>query len=139
MPDEFCPEWPCVELGSTVRRRKKPISSHGRPALTLTAAFAFLFSLGAPEAYAVDAATCGPLMGTYSIVPYVSWGKAPIAIQKNWNESDCNHRICEYLQKTFNVVSHLSCGSLPVHLQKVWVTPQVKCNAQLQNPPLLKK
>jgi hypothetical protein len=41
------------------------------------------------------------------------------------------------MQKTFNVVPHMSWGSLPVHLQKVWVTPQVKCNAQLQNPPLL--
>jgi hypothetical protein len=43
------------------------------------------------------------------------------------------------MQKTFNVVPHLSWGSLPVHLQKVWDTPQVNCNAQLQNPPLLRK
>jgi hypothetical protein len=114
-------------------------SSRRLTALGLTASFALLFALGMPEAYAVDAATCGALMGTYSIAPYVSWGKAPFAIQKTWNESDCNHRICEYMQQTFNVVPHLSWGSLPVHLQRVWDTPQVNCNAQLQNPPLLKK
>ena len=69
-------------------------------ALALTAAFALCFPfLGAPEAYAVDAAICGALMGTYSIAPYANWGKAPLAIQKTWNESDCNHRICEYMQK----------------------------------------
>ena len=108
-------------------------------ALTLTAACALLFSLGMPEAYAVDSDTCGALMGTYSIVPYSSWGTAPFAIQKTWNESDCNHQICEYMQKTFTVVPHLSWGSLPVRLQKVWDSPLVNCNAQLQNPPLLKK
>jgi hypothetical protein len=107
--------------------------------LTLTAAFALLLSLGMPEAYAVDAGTCGALMGTYSIVPYSSWGTAPFAIQKTWNESDCNHQICEYMQKTFNVVPYLSWGSLPVRLQTVWNNPLVNCNAQLQNPPLLRK
>ena len=108
-------------------------------ALTLTAACSLLFSLSVPEAYAVDASTCGALMGTYSIVPYSSWGTAPFPIQKTWDESDCNHKICEYMQRTFNVVPHLSWGSLPVRLQKVWDTPQVNCNAQLQNPPLLRK
>ena len=108
-------------------------------AIALTAACSLLFSLGVPQAYAVDASTCGALMGTYSIVPYRSWGTAPLAIQKTWDESDCNHRICEYMQRTFNVVPHLSWGSLPVHLQRVWDTPQVNCNAQLQNPPLLRK
>ena len=87
-------------------------------ALTLAAALALLFSVGVPDAHAVDSATCGALMGTYSIVPYSSWGRAPFAIQKTWDESDCNHRICEYMQQTFNVVPHLSWGSLPVHLQK---------------------
>jgi hypothetical protein len=106
--------------------------------LTLTAACA-LFSVTVAEAQAVDSATCGALMGTYSITPYWNWGTAPPAIQNTWNESDCNHKICEYMQRTFNVVPHLSWGSLPVHLQKVWDTPQVNCNAQLQNPPLLKK
>jgi hypothetical protein len=114
-------------------------SSRQPSALTLAAAFALLFSLGVPEAHAVDSSTCGALMGTYSIVPYSSWGTAPFAIQKTWNESDCNHRICEYMQRTFNVVPHLSWGSLPVHLQRVWDTPQVNCNAQLQNLPLLKR
>ncbi len=106
--------------------------------MTLTAAFSLLFCLSAPEAYAVDSSTCGALMGTYSIVPYSSWGTAPFAIQKTWDESDCNHKICEYMQRTFNVVPHLSWGSLPVRLQRVWDTPQVNCNAQLQNPPLFK-
>ena len=110
-----------------------------KTALALTAACSLLFSLGASKAYAVDSATCGALMGTYSITPYWSWGTAPPAIQNTWNESDCNHKICEYMQRTFNVVPHLSWGSLPVHLQKVWDTPQVNCNAQLQNPPLLRK
>ena len=107
--------------------------------LKLTAACSLLFSLYLPEAYAVDASTCGALMGTYSIVPYTSWGTAPFPIQRTWDESDCNHKICEYMQRTFNVVPHLSWGSLPVHLQKVWDTLQVNCNAQLQNPPLLRK
>lgn len=98
-------------------------------ALTLTATCSLLFSsLSVPEAYAVDADTCGALMGT-----------APPAIQRTWNESDCNHRICGYMQRTFNVIPHLSWGSLPVHLQRVWDTPQVNCNAQLQNPPLLRR
>jgi len=119
--------------------KKTDRSSRQPTALTLAAALALLLTVGVPEAYAVDAATCGTLMGTYSIVPYSSWGGAPFAIQKTWNESDCNHRICEYMQQTFNVVPHLSWGSLPAHLQRVWDTPQVNCNAQLQNPPLLKK
>ena len=105
-------------------------------ALALTAV---LTCMAVPEAGAVDAPTCGALMGTYSIAPYRSWGTAPPAIQRTWDESDCNHRICEYMQRTFNVVPHLSWGSLPAHLQQVWDTPQVNCNAQLQNPPLLKK
>ena len=113
-------------------------SPRTRPAVTLTAAFSLLFSF-VPEAFAVDASTCGALMGTYSIVPYSSWGTAPPAIQRTWDESDCNHRVCEYMQKTFNVIPHLSWGSLPAHLQRVWDTPQVNCNAQLQHPPLLKK
>ena len=108
-------------------------------ALALTAACAFQVSWHASEAHAVDAATCGALMNTYSIVPYSSWGTAPVAIQRTWDESDCNHRICEYMQKTFNVVPHLSWGSLPVRLQRVWDTPQVNCNAQLANPPLLRR
>jgi hypothetical protein len=116
--------------------KKAGPSSRLRTASTLTAACALLFSWGVPEAYAVDASTCGALMGTYSIVPYSSWGTAPFAIQKTWEESDCNHRICEYMQRTFNVVPHLSWGSLPVRLQRVWDTPQVNCNAQLENPPL---
>lgn len=103
-------------------------------ALTLS----LLMSLSAPEAQAVDADTCGALMGTYSIVPYRNWGTAPLPIQRTWNDSDCNHRICEYMQRTFNVVPHLSWGSLPVHLQQVWDWPQVNCNAQLQFPPLRK-
>jgi hypothetical protein len=110
-----------------------------RTALAFTAAFALLSSGALTEAYAVDAATCGALMGTYSIVPYSSWGTAPPAIRRTWDESDCNHRVCEYMQKTFNVIPHLSWGSLPVHLQRVWDTPQVNCNAQLQHLPLLKK
>ena len=105
-------------------------------ALALTAISSLLFSLSVTEVQAVDADTCGTLMGTYSIVPYSSWGTAPFPIQKTWDESDCNHKICQYMQKTFNVVPHLSWGSLPVHLQRVWDTPQVNCNAQLQNPPL---
>ena len=108
-------------------------------ALALTAACSLLFFLSVPDAYAVDASTCGALMGTYSIVPYSSWGTAPFPIQKTWDESDCNHKICEYMQRTFNVVPHLSWGSLPVRLQQVWDTPQVNCNAQLQNPPLFRK
>ena len=108
-------------------------------ALTLASACCLLLSLNAHEANAVDASTCGALMGTYSITPYSSWGTAPFAIQKTWDESDCNHKICEYMQRTYNVVPHLSWGSLPVRLQKVWDTPQVNCNAQLQNPPLLRK
>ena len=108
-------------------------------ALTLTAACSLLFFLTVPDAYAVDASTCGALMGTYSIMPYRSWGTAPFPIQKTWDESDCNHKICEYMQRTFNVVPYLSWGSLPVHLQRVWDTPQVNCNAQLQNPPLFRK
>ena len=108
-------------------------------ALTLASACCLLLSLNAREANAVDASTCGALMGTYSITPYSSWGTAPFAIQKTWDESDCNHKICEYMQRTYNVVPHLSWGSLPVRLQKVWDTPQVNCNAQLQNPPLLRK
>jgi hypothetical protein len=107
-----------------------------RATLTLTAACSLVFCLNAPGAYAVDAETCGALMGTYSIAPYRSWGTAPFPIQKTWDESDCNHKICEYMQRTFNVVPHLSWGSLPVHLQAVWNTPQVNCNAQLQYPPL---
>src|SRR5262245_51410699 len=103
-------------------------------ALTLAAACSLLLSLSAKKAHAVDADACGALMGTYSIVPYSSWGTAPPPIQKTWDESDCNHKICFYMQKTFNVVPHLSWGSLPVHLQRVWDTPQVNCNAQLQNP-----
>jgi hypothetical protein len=118
--------------------RKTDRSSRRPTALTLTAAFALVFPLGMPEAHAVDADTCGALMGTYSIVPYSSWGTAPFAIQKTWNDSDCNHQICQYMQKTFNVVPHLSWGSLPVRLQNVWNTPQVNCNAQVQNPPLRK-
>jgi len=43
--------------------------------------------LGVSEAYAIDAGTCGALMVTYSIVRYVSWGKASLAIQKTWNDS----------------------------------------------------
>jgi|GEM_PF-2603335 len=109
-------------------------------ALALTAACSLLFSaMSAPVAHAVDADTCGALMGAYAIVPYSSWGTAPPAIQRTWNESDCNHRICGYMQRAFNVIPHLSWGSLPVHLQRVWDTPQVNCNAQLQNPPLLRK
>jgi len=114
--------------------------SSRRPwAATLAAALTLPFFGGVREARAVDADTCGALMGTYSIVPYSSWGTAPPAIQRTWNDSDCNHQICTYMQKTFNVVPHLSWGSLPVRLQRVWDTPQVNCNAQLQNPPLLKK
>ncbi len=107
-------------------------------ALMLTATCALLLSF-VSAAFAVDSSTCGALMGTYSIVPYSSWGTAPFAIQKTWNESDCNHQICEYMQRTYSVVPHLSWGSLPMRLQKVWDTPQVNCNAQLQNPPLLRK
>jgi len=107
-----------------------------RTALTLAAACAFLLSLGVPAAYAVDAETCGALMGTYSIVPYGSWGNAPAAIRRTWDESDCNHQICFYMQRRFNVIPHLSWGSLPAHLQRVWDSPQVDCNAQLQYPPL---
>jgi len=104
--------------------------------LTLAVAAVLLSSLAAPEARAtVDADTCGALMGTYSIVPYRNWGTAPPAIQRTWNESDCNHRVCFYMQKTFNVIPHLSWGSLPVHLQQVWNTPEVNCNAQVQQPP----
>ena len=116
-------------------------SRSARPpaALAFTAALALAFTLGASEAKAVDSATCGALMGTYSIVPYVSWGMAPGAIRRTWDESDCNHQICEYMQRTHNVVPHLSWGSLPVRLQRVWDHPQVNCNAQLQNPPLLRK
>ena len=99
-------------------------SSRLSAALTLAAACALLFSSSVPKAYAVDASTCGALMGTYSIVPYSSWGTAPFPIQRTWDESDCNHKICEYMQRTFNVVPHLSWGSLPIHLQRVWDTPQ---------------
>jgi hypothetical protein len=102
-------------------------------------ALSLLLFLVAPAAYAVDAETCGALMGTYSIVPYRSWGTAPVAIQRTWDESDCNHRICGYLQRRYNVIPHLSWGSLPLYLQRVWDTPQVDCNAQLQSPPLLRK
>jgi hypothetical protein len=105
-------------------------------ALRLAAACSVLFSLGVAEAQAVDSATCGALMGTYSIVPYSSWGNAPPAIQRTWNDSDCNHQICEYMQRRFNVIPHLSWGSLPVRLQQVWNTPLVNCNAQVENPPL---
>ena len=112
------------------------VRSRGLPVALTLAAGVLLLSLSASRAHAVDAATCGALMGTYSIVPYSSWGSAPPAIQRTWDESDCNHRICEYMQRTFNVVPHFSWGSLPIHLQKVWDTPQVNCNAQLQNPPL---
>ena len=108
-------------------------------ALALTAACSLLFSLSVSEAYAVDSATCGALMGTYSIAPYRSWGSAPFAIQRTWDESDCNHKICEYMQRTFNVVPHFSWGSLPMHLQQVWDTPQVNCNAQVENPPLYRR
>jgi hypothetical protein len=119
---------------------KKTDRSPRRPAaFALAAACSLAFSWSAPAAYAVDASTCGALMGTYSIVPYSSWGTAPFAIQKTWDESDCNHQICEYMQRTFNVVPHLSWGSLPVRLQRVWDTPQVNCNAQLENPPLLRR
>ena len=118
----------------------KPLPfSRPRTVLTLTAALALAFSLGVPEAKAVDSATCGALMGTYSIVPYVSWGTAPVPIRKTWDESDCNHLICEHMQRTYNVIPHLSWGSLPVRLQRVWDHPQVNCNAQMQNPPLLRK
>ena len=108
-------------------------------ASSLAAACSILFCLSAPEAHAVDSATCGALMGSYSIVPYRSWGNAPPAIQRTWDESDCNHQICEYMQRTYGVIPHLSWGSLPVRLQQVWDTPQVNCNAQLQNPPLYRK
>jgi hypothetical protein len=103
------------------------------------ASCAFALSLGAPAAHAVDADTCGALMGTYSIVPYQNWGNAPAAIRRTWEESDCNHEICRYMQRRFNVIPHLSWGSLPLNLQRVWDTPQVNCNAQLENPPLLRK
>jgi hypothetical protein len=103
------------------------------------ASCAFALSLGAPAAHAVDADTCGALMGTYSIVPYQSWGNAPAAIRRTWDESDCNHEICRYMQRRYNVIPHLSWGSLPLNLQRVWDTPQVNCNAQLENPPLLRK
>ena len=106
---------------------------------SLAAACAFLLSLGAPAAYAVDADTCGALMGTYAIMPYWNWGTAPLAIQRTWDESDCNHKICAYMQRRYRVIPHLSWGSLPLNLQKVWNTPQVDCNAQLQDPPLLRK
>src|SRR5476649_560375 len=115
---------------------KNPATFIAAGALLLSAA---LMSFGATKAYAVDSDTCGALMGTYAIVPYSSWGTAPLAIQRTWEESDCNHRICEYMQRTFNVIPHLSWGSLPARLQRVWDTPQVNCNAQLQNPPLLRK
>ncbi len=119
--------------------KKAGRSSPCRASFTLTAAAALVLALGVSGARAVDADTCGALMGTYSIVPYGSWGTAPPAIQRTWEESDCNHRICGYLQRRYNVIPHLSWGSLPVHLQRVWNTPQVDCNAQLQGPPLLKK
>lgn len=108
-------------------------------ALALTAACCLLSTLAVSEAHAVDSSTCGAFMGTYSIMPYRSWGSAPFAIQKTWDESDCNHKICEYMQRTFNVVPHFSWGSLPMHLQQVWDTPQVNCNAQLENPPLYRR
>ena len=42
-------------------------------ALALTAACSLLVSaMSVPEAYAIDADTCGALMGTYAIVPYNS-------------------------------------------------------------------
>ena len=50
--------------------------------IAITAVCALLFGLSAPEAHAVDSATCGALMGTYSITPYWSWGTAPAAIQR---------------------------------------------------------
>ncbi len=77
--------------------------------------------------------------GTYSIVPYSNWGTAPFAIQKTWNESDCNHQICEYMQKTFGVVPYLSWGSFAGSSSDGLEQPAGHCNAQLQNPPLLKK
>lgn len=120
--------------------KKTDQSSRQSSTRALAAALALLLSLGSvPKAHAVDADTCGALMGTYSIVPYSSWGTAPPAIKKTWDESDCNHQICEYMQRTFNVIPHLSWGSLPVRLQRVWDTPQVNCNAQLQIRPLLRQ
>ena len=119
--------------------KKSGRSSRRNPSLTHIAAGALLLCVGAPDAHAVDADTCGALMGTYSIVPYCNWGNAPVAIQRTWDESDCNHQICGYMQRRFGVIPHLSWGSLPVHLQQVWDAPQVNCNAQLENPPLLRK
>ena len=76
-------------------------------ALTLAAAFALLFSLGAPEAYAIDAVTCS-----------VSWGHVSDRHPKNLEQSDCNHHLRAHA-KDVQCRSPICRGrSLPVHLQR---------------------
>lgn len=76
----------------------------------------------------VDGQQCFHWMEKYALQPYRSWGSTPGDVQKVWDASDCNHKICRFMRARFNVVPYHSWGSLPPHLQKVWDTPQVDCN-----------
>jgi hypothetical protein len=77
--------------------------------VVLGAVLAWLPSLSASQAYAVGPGVCGAFMEQYSIQPYRNWGSMPPRMQPIWDDSDCNHKIC----------------------QRVWDTPAVDCNNQV--------
>jgi hypothetical protein len=87
--------------------------------------------LGPAAAHAdvvVNAQQCFEWMEQYSLAPYRSWGSTPADVQRVWDASDCNHKICQVMRSRFGVVPYHSWGSLPPRLQQVWDTPQVDCN-----------
>ena len=86
----------------------------------------------------VNAGQCFEWMEQYSLTPYRSWGSTPADVQRVWDASDCNHKICRYMRNRFGVVPYHSWGSLPSHLQQVWDNPQVDCNHHSESCPAVK-
>ena len=85
----------------------------------------------ADAARRADAQQCGAWMEQYNLVPYKSWGSTPGHVQKVWDASDCNHKVCQYMQDKYGTIPFKSWGRLPGHLQAVWDTPQVNCNVHV--------
>ncbi len=82
-----------------------------------------------------DNAQCGAWMEQYHLSPYASWGSTPGKVQKIWDASDCNHKVCQYMADKYGVVPGSNWGSLPGNLQQVWSRPQVDCDHHVAVAP----
>jgi hypothetical protein len=94
--------------------------------------FALVLATGLPvaarAAEVADASQCGAWMEKFDLAPYKSWGSTPGNVQKIWDASDCNHKVCQYMKDKYGVTPYKSWGSLPGNLQAVWDTKEVDCN-----------